>query len=185
MKLSRFLSDWDNLERNNVQLKMVVVLLALALVVESWFLLRTVMDERIVLVPAQLDKRAWVTTNEVSLEYLEAMALNALPYYTNFTPQTVTNSHYVFLRFVTSEAYGQTQTALNAEADQVRRDNVSQVFWPKHTEIDTKHLTVIVHGILKRSIGNVVAYEGAQTYRIAFVQNGTRLEIKGIDYVAE
>jgi type IV conjugative transfer system protein TraE len=185
MHLSRFLSDWDNLERNNLSLKLVVVLLACGLIVESVYMLRMVMDERIVLVPANLDKRAWVSAHDVSMEYLESLALDALPYYTNFTPQTVTNSHYVFLRYVTSDAYGKTQTALSAEADQIRRDNVSQVFWPKNTEINPTQMLVTVHGILKRTIGNVTAYEGSYTYRISFVRNGTQLEIKGIEHVAE
>lgn len=185
MKFSRFLSDWDNLERNNLSLKVVVVILALALVVESGYVLRMVMDERIVLVPAKMEKRAWIAANDVSSEYLETMALDALPYYTNFTPQTISNSHYVFLRYVTSEAYGATQTALNAEADQVRRDNVSQVYWPKNTEVNVKNLVVIVHGIMKRTIGNVTAYEGSYVYRISFVQSGSRLEIKGIENVPE
>ena len=65
MKFSRFLSDWDNLERNNLSLKVVVVILALALVVESGYVLRMVMDERIVLVGFSLGGHVALTESVV------------------------------------------------------------------------------------------------------------------------
>lgn len=182
MRISKFVSHWDNCEAENRSLKLTILILAITVVVQSVYLFRTVLDERIVLVPADLRDQVWVSGSNVSSEYLETLALNALPYYASFTPQTINEGHHVFLRYVHPDVYGPMSTELSGEARMVQRDNVSQAFWPERTEVKRSLRTVVVEGIQKRMIGSVVSYEGPARFTVQFIQQGPRIWIKGITH---
>lgn len=124
--------------------------------------------EKVILVPP-MTKEAKITGKKVNNEYLEEMALFFVPYIANIHPKTVDETVDFFLRYVGQEHYGELKSTFKAEAQRIKQQEISQVFYPKKTSVSGN--TVVIDGQLRRYIGEIKTSEVPYRYEITFEKN--------------
>jgi type IV conjugative transfer system protein TraE len=161
-------------------LKFVILMLALGLVMEGFFVVKFSQDQRVVLVPP-LKEKAWVSEQEASPEYLEQMAFFLLPLAVNFHPANLEERIPLFLQHVAPEQYGEVKAQFVSQAERAQRNDLSQVFYVQRTEV--KDQTVKATGILRRFVGKTQVTEEVTTYEIRFEIRHGRPVVVGIGNV--
>jgi conjugal transfer pilus assembly protein TraE len=127
--------------------------------------------DRIVLVPPEIQKSFWVTSTQVSDEYLSEMTLfiNAINF--NITPSNARMQQAVLLRYIDSAYYNDIKTKLHETAEKFKKDNVSITFYPASVKVDTKKLIGQISGDIQYTIGDIqsplkrVLYEWKFSYK--------------------
>lgn len=162
-------------------LKFVILVLALGLVVEGFFIVQLSREQRVVLVPP-LTQKAWVSEQGASPEYLEQMTLFLLPLAVNFHPANLDELIPLFLQHVAPEQYGEVKAQLVSQAERARRNDLSQVFYLQKTEVEDH--TVRATGILRRFVGKTQVTEEVTSYEVRFEIRHGRPVVVGIGTVS-
>ncbi len=127
----------------------------------------------VVLIPASLTQEARITESSVSASYLEALAMMLINDRLNITPQNVQGSNDNLLRFVDPNFYAAFKGQLARDAQTILKDKVASSFYVHDLQTDPKGLMVLVHGELKRWVGERLIGSEAKTYRLTFSQEST------------
>ena len=110
-----------------------------------------VIREKTIVAPPVLEKSFWVHGDEVSPEYLEQMALFFAGLALTYHPDNVDDQVRLFLRYADPAVYGALASRLEADAEKVRRNNLSSVFYPQ--EVRIKGRRVALTGQLATFVG--------------------------------
>ncbi len=129
----------------------------------------------VVLVPFELaaqGKQARVATNGeirgTSFEYMANMALSDLTLILNFTPDNVVSQHQRFLNRVTEDLYGAQRETLLAQADEFKRRNLTQSFYPDDLKVSADSSKVEVSGTQIRWMGGKETLRSRVTYILTY-----------------
>lgn len=113
-----------------------------------------------------------VTTNGVingtSQEYAANIALGDLSLILNFTPETVQTQYKRFLNRLTDSLYGSQKEALLGQADQLRRDGITQSFFPVEVNVNTASDRVEITGTQLRYRAGTELQRDRITYSISY-----------------
>lgn len=118
------------------------------------FLFLTLGKERIVIVPPDVQKSFWISSNKVSPEYLSEMTLFLNSLHMNVTPDNANFQHGLLLRYIHPDYYGEAKTKLLEMEDKIKKQRVSISFQPSNVRVDANKLIVEVVGNLQYTIGN-------------------------------
>lgn len=165
MEIKRFVERWENSLRENTFLKVLILLLAAALIANGQFFKK----DRVVIVPPYLSKPFTVTEKEVSPEYLEQMAVFLTTFATSFTPSNITYNITAFLRYADLSAYSEIKALLLAQKARIEKEGVTQSFFPYKAVCYEREQTVDVIGRSIRYIRDTKIFEGQEAYRLRFV----------------
>ena len=77
--------------------------------------------------------------------------------------------------FSDSGFYGKLEEALIVEADRIKKDHSSSVFYPDRARVNTKDLSVEVEGLQKTLVGSTVTSSKPKTWRLTFRYDAGRL----------
>lgn len=146
---------------------------AITLVVANLVLIAKVMtaDTRTYITPPSIEKGFWISGRDASPEYLEQMALWFTQLALTLTPSSMQYQHEVLLRYIAPELHGEIKTRAAVNAERVRRDDISQVFYVSSYRIDAPKMRVALTGTLQRWVGATPVEPEQRTYRIAFRMN--------------
>lgn len=129
----------------------------------------------VVLVPmdvATASGQMTVTTNGVingtSQEYAANIAMGDLSLILNFTPETVQTQYKRFLNRLTDSLYGSQKEALLGQADQLRRDGITQSFFPVEVNVSTASDRVEITGTQLRYRAGTELQRDRITYSISY-----------------
>lgn len=107
-------------------------------------------ETRTIVVPPTLaaEREVW-TFDEAGpgAPYLERWALSVLSHAASVTPETVDSSRRVVLQHVDPGFYGKLEEALIVEADRIKKDHSSTIFYPDRARVNTSDLSVEVEGV--------------------------------------
>jgi len=120
------------------------------------FLFFTIGHERIIVVPPEIQKSFWITSNRVSPEYLSEMALflNSLSF--NITPSNANTQHKILLRYVDSSYYEALKIKLIEVEDRLKKGHVTMTFYPSdYPKVDLNKLIVRITGDLHYNVGDI------------------------------
>lgn len=165
MQIKRFIERWENSLRENTFLKVLILLLVGALMVNGQFFKR----DRMIIVPPYLTRPFTVTEKGVSPEYTEQLAVFLAAFATSFTPSNITYNITTLLKYVDPSAYSTVRTALLAQKTKVETQGLIQSFYPEKAVCYEKNNTVDIIGRSIRYNQNVKIFDGREAYRITFV----------------
>ncbi|MCC5609603.1 type IV conjugative transfer system protein TraE [Nostoc sp. CHAB 5834] len=152
----------------------------------AFMLVYQVRNTPVVLVPFDLassSKTVTVSTNGelrgTSYEYMANTALSDLSLILNFTPENVISQHQRFLNRTTEELNGQQRETLLAQADEYKRRNLTQSFFPTNVKVSSDSTSVEVYGTQIRWVG------GKETLRTPINYVLTYRVFKGYMHVSD
>lgn len=135
-------------------------------------------ETRTIVVPPTLaaEREVW-TFDEAGpgAPYLERWALSVLSHAASVTPETVDSSRRVVLQHVDPGFYGKLEEALIVEADRIKKDHSSTIFYPDRARVNTSDLSVEVEGVQKTLVGSTVTSSRKKTWRLTFRYDAGRL----------
>jgi len=175
MRRERYVSEKNAAEAREAKWR----LAALGLVATNVLLAVTIMGtdttEKTVVVPPTIERSFWVKGAEVSPEYLEEMSRYLSTLVLNATPKSVDANIDVFLRYVDPNAYGAIRSRMAIQAERLRRDDVSTVFYPVAYQTSTEKAQVAVTGDFVTVVGKQIVSSVRRSWRFDFTHTGGRL----------
>lgn len=145
MKLEYFLEQWENDRLQRSAWQILALLLALGLIANGLFFSKP----QVVLVPPDLSSEAWIREDLASPEYLEQLAVFFTTFVGNYTPQNIDYVKKIFLSYVEPSEYEDIENVLQAQAEDIKRYNITQTFSPLRVELRRGGLAY-VYGQQKR-----------------------------------
>jgi conjugal transfer pilus assembly protein TraE len=125
-------------------------------------------DVRTVITPPEIKRSFWVSSNDVSQEYLEEMAYWYAGLALNITPQGSEYQRTLFLKYADPEESGRLTAEASARAEFLRRNGASTVFAPRTIAVDMPHKRVALTGVLSTYVADKRAPDRSVVYMIAF-----------------
>lgn len=175
-KLQSVIAKRDLFLFTTLALLAVVVLLCVALI-------KTVGNQRIILIPTPLQQAGWVDKARVSEGYLAEMTRYYSSLFLDVSPNNQ-NAHIdEILHYSAAESNGALKTQLLAEADYLKRNHVSTWFSPASVAVDTNNFTADITGDLHLMVGKEEVKDSRVTYRAHYVYRNGALLISGFNEV--
>ncbi len=148
------------------------------------FLFLMIDRERIIVVPPEIQKSFWLTSNRVSPDYLSEMVLffNSLNF--NITPSNANTQHRVLLRYVDPSYYETLKIKFIEIEDRVKKEHVTMAFYPSEPpKVDGKKLLARVTGDLYYTVGDIQLAPQRVTYQYGFRYTQGRLTLTSFSEV--
>lgn len=164
--------------QRNIFLVFVILLLLITLILS--FLL-TWKNERIVIVPATLDKEVWLEGSMVSPSYLEQMGCFIGDLLLTRSPASSDMQLTILMRHVDPIFATVLNGKLMSELNKLKKDNASYVFYRTKVIVDPKVLSVSLEGERTLLLGEKVLSNTKEIYRLGFKSFGGQLLLSSIE----
>lgn len=138
-------------------------------------------NEKIILVPTNLTKKAMVSRDGVDANYLLQCAMFFIDTRLDVTPDTIDSNDHLILSHTAPEYYAKFKSGLEEEADLIKSQKVSSSFYISNIQANPSNLTVLVSGNLKRWVGERALSDSKKTYALHFSLNGSELFLTTFD----
>lgn len=133
------------------------------------------MNEKIIIIPEGLKQEVSILGNDVSPSFVEEWA----SYYTflllSASPKTFSYQRAQILRCIVPSSFGALSQKLLEQEEQMKRQNLSTVFYPSHFEI--QGMTVGITGTLETYVGDKRMDSSQKKYVMKLVLNHGKLFI--------
>jgi len=143
-------------------------------------LLKTVGNERTIIVPPNIQKSFWVDNERVSGGYLEQMGSYIAYLVLNASPTTVDYQNNILMQYVFPAYYGQFETESKASAERLKRDNIAQVFIPTKILIDEPGLKVGITGTISTYVNSAKVSDIKKGYAVEFIYREGKIYLKSL-----
>ncbi|MFS7282044.1 type IV conjugative transfer system protein TraE [Serratia proteamaculans] len=147
----------------------VVVLLAVSLVSNiivgkmAWYFYTT---QRTQTVPMIFNKPFTTTMNATDWNYIEMATLSFISLRLNVTPENVEAQHAVLLSFTPSEQRPALKKMLDVEAEYIKSNGVSTVFYMEKILTEPNTGDILITGLLKSNTTNGPLADTLKAYRL-------------------
>lgn len=140
--------------------------------------------EKTVLVPPEITREFWVSTNKVSPEYLSSMSIFLTEVRLNLTPSNAAIQRQLFLGYVDPKNYEKLKTKLIEEEEQLKKEHVSISFFITNPpQVDAKNMLAKVTGDLQYIVGDSLQPTQHVTYQISYRLSAGRLMIQSFEEI--
>lgn len=136
MRTKIFLQQTSNLFTENRLLKFVIVVLALAVVVNSFLVNRAVRNQRVILIPPKITGTIEFVEGKPSDQYIRDLARRMASLAATYSPATARSQFDEFLALYAPEAYPSAAKGWYALASRVEESQVSTVFYLRNLTLD-------------------------------------------------
>lgn len=164
----------ETVHRRNLWMTMALAMV-LANLLLSCKVLTTSTQEKTIITPPVLEKAFWVQGEKVAPEYLEMMATFFAGLALSYTKDNIEGQVALFLRYTDPEAHGELATRLNAEADKIKRNNLSSVFYPVEVRVREKSQQIAITGDLVTMVGEQVTGRRRTVFSLRLTYRNGRL----------
>jgi len=184
-----YFEEHVNIIAQNRKLRFIVFLMAVAVIINGFFVYSAGIHQKIVLVPPYIEGEAYVYGNNAGDSYLKSMAVYVCSLRLNYTPANVKRQFGAFLRLLPPETFKSYQVELYKLKDKVLSLRVSSAFFPFKTEVNRKRKIIFVSGRLdqwtydkefitseERTYGVKYAVENGRFYVVNFLYCGKNKE---------
>jgi conjugal transfer pilus assembly protein TraE len=174
VELKKYLEEKENLRASNKLLKFFVVVIGLAVILNSVFTYFLMKEQKIVIVPPVYSDKLFISGSDASDEYLFSMGNFISFLMLTYSPATVRVQFNHFLKFCSPEAFPKFKTMLYSLADKIETAQVSSAFFPQKVSVNRVERTLEVSGHLSQWTQNqqFITNE-VKKYKIKYrIQNG-------------
>lgn len=131
--------------------------------------------ERIILIPPQVERSFWVSSQSVSPEYISEMTLFFSYLRLNATPESIDSQRQLLLRYIDPHYFGTLNDTLVAERDRITTQHISTAFYPVTIQVNAKSFSAVIVGDLISSIGTTQLPPQRVSYRLDYKYEQGRL----------
>lgn len=153
------------------------VLLGVVVIMTIAFLSKS-NDTKIVLVPfGSTSEQVSINDSQASQEYLKRMTKKLVQLGFSYSPVTAQENFDELLEFVDPEHYGVLHKVIVRKIEEIRKSNISSVFFPGEYIYDIKNQRVAVKGVLKTYSGQNLVEDEKKTilFEYKIVSHSIRL----------
>lgn len=173
MQYEKWIKSWKSALAENFFLRVVVLLLCFGLILNATFFNK---KDRVIIVPPQVTKEFWLEKDKASPEYVEQMAVFFAELGGNLSPSNAEFNAHTISEYLTPSTYAEVKADLASHALYLKKNNVSQSFYPSSSNINGNQATIV--GKLVRFIGPTkISDEGVQ-FRMLFETRNYRISLK-------
>lgn len=165
MRYETWIKDWKTALSENFFLKIVTLLLLIGLILNATFLKKV---DKIIVVPPTLTKEFWIEKNKVSPEYLEQMGVFFATLGGNLAPSNAEYNIKILTDYISHKRYADTKLELTSQAYYLRKNNITQAFFPVTVQVDRDNNTVKVEGDVIRNIGTTKISQEKMVFNMKF-----------------
>jgi conjugal transfer pilus assembly protein TraE len=174
VELKRYLEERENLRASNKLLKFFVVVIGIAVILNSAFTLFLMKENKVVIVPPVYSDKLFVSGTDASDEYLSSIGNFISFLMLTYSPATARTQFSHFLKFCSPEAFPKFKAILYSLADKIETTQVSSVFYPQRISVNRAEKVLEILGLLNQWTSNhqFITNE-VKRYRIKYkIQNG-------------
>jgi conjugal transfer pilus assembly protein TraE len=137
-------------------------------------------SERVVVVPAVIEREFWIDRNAVSQTYLEQFGVFLGQQVLGKTPQSAPSQRTLVLRHTDPNYYGALRKKLIEEEEMLVKQNISYSFFPVDVSADPEKLTVTLIGDRLSFVGGSQVQSQRERFTLGFVYTGARLLLNSL-----
>ncbi len=164
--------------QRNISLAIVFFVLLLALILSALLFRKT---ERVIVIPATLEKEFWVEGLAVSPTYLEQMGCFVGDLLLTRSPASADMQLTILMRQVDPAFASILSSKLASELDKLKKDNASYVFFRTKVIVSPQNNSVILEGDRTLLLGDKALSTVRESYRLGFTNFGGRLLLASIE----
>lgn len=168
MLFNKYTSKSENDSREVRFMRMLVIGMTVAILFQTWAIMKLAGTEKTVVVPPNIQRSFWVGNDTASNEYLEEMAYWYAGLALSITPSSADYQNALFLKYASPDQAGKLQADMGARADFLRKNNASTQFSVRSVKVDAENLKVALSGMLDTWVSDKKAGERNATYMIGF-----------------
>lgn len=172
MKYDKWIRDWKTALAENFFLRSLALVLGVALILNAT-VFRS--KERVIIMPPQISKEFWVESNKASPEYLEQMAAFFATLGGNLSPANAEYNASILMGYINTSKYGDIKRDLSAQAQYIKKHNITQAFFPISVNVDHATSSVTVSGEVVRNIGTVRIDKEMMLIRMKFAMENYKI----------
>ncbi len=183
MKRQLFIGKLQSvIAKRDLFLFLTIVLLGIVMLL-SVALIKTVGNQRIVLIPMPLKQTGWVDKSRVSEGYLSEMTRYYSTLFLDISPDSPSSQIDEILHYSAAESSSALKSQLLTESDYLKRNHVTTFFSPASVAVDTDNLIADITGDLHIMVGKEEVKVSRLTYRAHYVYRNGALLIAGFNEV--
>jgi conjugal transfer pilus assembly protein TraE len=174
VELKKYLEERENLRASNKLLKFFIVVIGIAVLLNSVFTYFLMKTNKVIIVPPVYSDKLYISGSDASDEYLFSMGNFISFLMLTYSPGTARTQFNHFLKFCSPEAFPKFKAMLYSLADKIETAQVSSVFYPYKVSVNRAEKVLEVSGLLNQWTQNqqFITNEGKR-YRIKYkIQNG-------------
>jgi len=174
VELKKYLEERENLRASNRFLKFFVVLIAIAIVLNSVFTYFLVKEQKVVIVPPVYSDKLFIAGSDASDEYLYSVGSFISFLMLTYSPATARIQFNHFLKICSPEAFPKFKVMLYSLADKIETASLSSAFFPQKISVNRAEKSLEITGLLNQwtSQQQFITNE-VKKYKIKYrVQNG-------------
>ncbi len=175
MNTDIFVQKTSNLFVENRLLKFIIVVLALAVIFNSFMVYRSVKYQRVILIPPKMTGTVEFVQGKPTDIYLRDMTRRIANLAATYSPPTARSQFEELLSYYDPESYPQASKAWYSLASRVEESQVSSVFYLEKIKLGEKFIEVF--GNLKQFAGDTPLENTSKTYLINYRLQDGRLYI--------
>jgi conjugal transfer pilus assembly protein TraE len=175
VELRRYLEERENLRASNRFLKFFVVVISIAIVLNSFFTYFLMKKQKVVIVPPVYSDKLFIAGSDASDEYLYSMGSFISFLMLTYSPATARIQFNHFLKFCSSpEAFTKFKPMLYSLADKIETASLSSAFFPQKISVNRAEKFLEITGVLNQWTSQLQFITNeVKKYRIKYkIQNG-------------
>lgn len=149
-----------------------LLLISIGLLISNIFLVWLVFwsctNQNRTIIPVEMSQAFTVSSSSVDASYLRQMALFFIGQRLNITPTNIDSNHAILLQYTDAKFYHDFVSILHQEKQEVKKQNISCVFYPEEIFPDPKVMKVLIKGSLMHWVGGLALAPTKKSYAITF-----------------
>ncbi len=145
------------------------------------FVMTATTTEKTIVTPPVVTKAFWVRGDEISKEYIEQMADYFSQQLLTYQVDTAESRFDTVLHFVDPQHYAEMKSKLGSDAERIKRNEMSSVFYSQGIHIKDK--SAVITGELVGMVGEQIVSRAQKHYEIKFAYNNGVLTIESFTEV--
>lgn len=151
MLYDKWIRDWKTALAENFFLRSLCLFLAIGLILNAT-VFRS--NDRIIIAPPQVSKQFWIEAKRAAPEYLEQMGMFFAMLGGNLSPENAEYNVSLLINHIGgSSGTSDAKADLAAQALYIKKNNITQSFYPSAVNVDPEYNTVTIEGEIIRNIG--------------------------------
>jgi len=180
MKTDIFVQKAGNLFAENRLLRFIIVVLALAVVFNSFMVYRAVKYQRIVLIPPKMTGTVEFVQGKPTDNYIKDICRRVVNLAATYSPPTARSQFEDLLSYYAPESYPTASEEWYSLASRVEESQVSSVFYMEKITLKEGEMIEIFGNLKQFAAGNTLLENTSKTYLINYRLQDGRLYIVSI-----